>query len=61
MMEEDKLSSPKTYSAATSPIKDALQLREMRGRLVSKDVQTEKYSGSGIFHHSSSSEKVRIL
>ena len=58
MMEDDKLGSPKTFSAATSPIKDALHLRELGKKLVSKDVQTEKYSSSGIFHRSSSSEKV---
>ena len=58
MMEDDKLGSPKTFSAATSPIKDTLHLRELGKKLVSKDVQTEKYSSSGIFHRSSSSEKV---
>ena len=63
MMEEDKLCSPKTFSAATSPIKDTLQLRydsrELGKKLVSRDVQTDKYSAGGIFHSSSSSEKVQ--
>ena len=58
MMEDDKLGSPKTFSAATSPIKETLHLRELGKKLVSKDVQTERYSSSGIFHRSSSSEKV---
>ena len=63
--EEDKLCSPKTYSAATSPIKDPFSLRygsrEMAKKLVNRDVQTEKYGGhhgGGLFHSSSSSEKV---
>lgn len=67
MMEEDKLCSPKTFSAATSPIKDqGVRSRqdscELGRRLVSRDVQTEKFSSgsgaAGIFHSSSSSEKV---
>merc|ERR1719336_1252586 len=62
MMEDEKLCSPKTFSAATSPIKDTLQLRydsrELGKKLVSRDVQTDKYSAGGIFHSSSSSEKV---
>merc|ERR1719150_270933 len=62
MMEDDKATSSKTFSAATSPIKDTLQLRydsrELGKKLVSRDVQTDKYSAGGIFHSSSSSEKV---
>lgn len=57
MMEDDKLSSPKTFSAATSPIKDTIRhgSRELAKKLISRDVQTEKYAG---FNSSSSSEKV---
>ena len=60
MMEEDKLTSPKTFSAATSPIKDSIKhgSRELAKKLISRDVQTEKYAG---FNSSSSSEKVNIL
>ena len=64
MMEDEKLCSPKTFSAATSPIKDSVQMRYgsrelgLVKKLVNRDVQTEKYQSSGIFHSSSSSEKV---
>jgi len=58
MMEDDKLCSPKTFSAATSPIKETIRhgSRELVKKLISRDVQTEKYAGG--FNSSSSSEKV---
>lgn len=66
-MEDEKLCSPKTFSAATSPIKDSHPMRYgsrelgLMKKLVNRDVQTEKYQTSGIFHSSSSSEKVQII
>ena len=58
MMEEDKL------SAATSPVKETARSgsRELWAKkLISRDVQTDKYSSAGgIFHSSSSSEKVKL-
>ena len=58
MMEEEKL------SAATSPVKETARSgsRELwTKKLISRDVQTDKYSSAaGIFHSSSSSEKVKI-
>ena len=57
MMDEEKL------SAATSPVKESMRSgsRELWAKkLISRDVQTEKYSSAaGIFHSSSSSEKVK--
>ena len=65
MMEEEKLCSPKTFSAATSPIKDSYQLRyssrEISKKLVNRDVQTDKYktgTAGHALHSSTSSEKV---
>lgn len=57
MMEEDKLASSKAISAATSPVKDSVKhgSRDLAKKLISRDVQTEKYAG---FNSSSSSEKV---
>jgi hypothetical protein len=59
MMEEDKVTSAKTFSAATSPIKDTLKngSRELVKKFTSRDVHTEKYAG---LNSSSSSEKVSI-
>ena len=59
MMEEDKVTSSKAFSAATSPIKDTIKngSRELVKKLTSRDVHTEKYAG---FNSSSSSEKVSI-
>ena len=61
MMEDDKLCSPKTFSAATSPIKETIRhgSRELVKKLISRDVQTEKYAGG--FNSSSSSEKVDTI
>ena len=61
MMEDDKLCSPKTFSAATSPIKETIRhgSRELVKKLISRDVQTEKYAGG--FNSSSSSEKVKTI
>ena len=57
MMDEEKL------SAATSPVKESTRSgsRELWAKkLISRDVQTDKYSSAaGIFHSSSSSEKVK--
>ena len=51
MMEEEKL------SATTSPVKETAR---SGSKLISRDVQTDKYSSAaGIFHSSSSSEKVK--
>ena len=58
MMEEEKL------SATTSPVKETVRSgsRELWAKkLVSRDMQTDKYSSAGgIFHSSSSSEKVKL-
>ena len=58
MMEDYKTaSSPKSVSAATSPIKDTIKhgSGNLVKKLISRDSQTEKYTG---FNSSSSSEKV---
>ena len=59
MMEEEKI------SATTSPVKETARSgsRELWAakKLISRDVQTDKYSSAGgIFHSSSSSEKVKL-